>query len=320
MIRSPGILLVCKGISCYTIIMSQKIALVLSGGGARGIAHIGVIEELEKRGYEVTSLAGTSMGALVGGIYALDRLREFKEWLFTLDRLKVFNLVDFTLSRQGLVKGDRVLKRMEEFIPDGDIENLRIPYAAVAADILNREEVVFTRGGVYDAIRASISIPTVFTPVRTRKGLLVDGGVINNIPIKHVQRHPGDTLVVVNVNADIPVEKPPESKKEEEKKESAYREKLRDFQAYLSDILPFGGEDEKEENLDRNFDYFDLINMTISSMTHTIAQNTLRQYSPDLLIQVSGESCGTFDFFRAEEMVEMGRHAAATAIEKFPGS
>lgn len=296
--------------------MSKSAALVLSGGGARGIAHIGVIRELEKRGYEITSLAGTSMGALVGGIYALGKLDDFQAWLYTLDRLKVFSLVDFTLSRQGLVKGDRVLNRMKEFIPDGDIEDLRIPYAAVAADILSREEVVFTSGSVYDAIRASISIPTVFTPVKTRRRLLVDGGVINNIPIRHVKRTPGDTLVVVNVNADIPVTKPVESRKDEKKKESVYREKIREFQAYLGEILPFGGEDGDGEGPAGNFDYFDLINMTINSMTHTIAQHTLRQYSPDLLIRISGESCGTFDFFKAEEMVGIGRHATQAALDE----
>ena len=300
--------------------MEKHAALVLSGGGARGIAHIGVIDELEKRGYEITSLAGTSMGALVGGIYALGRQDDFVEWLYTLDRLKVISLVDFTLSRQGLIKGDRVFNRIKEFIPDEDIENLRIPYAAVAADILGREEVVFTSGSVYDAIRASISIPTVLTPVKTGRRLLVDGGVINNIPIKHVKRHPGDTLVVVDVNADIPVAKPAVPQNEELKKESVYREKIREFQAYLREVLPFGDDEEKEKHLDKSLDFFDLINLTISSMTRTIAQNTLRQYSPDLLIQVSGDSCGTFDFFRAEEMVEMGRHATMTAIEKMKAS
>ncbi len=151
--------------------------MVLSGGGARGIAHIGVVEELEKRGFEIRSIAGTSMGALVGGIYAVGKLQEFKNWLYTLDKLDVFKLIDFTLSSQGLIKGDRVFKKMKEFIPDKNIEDLKIHYAATATDIINNKEVVFNQGSIYDAIRASVAIPTVITPVKQDDTLLVDGGV-----------------------------------------------------------------------------------------------------------------------------------------------
>src|SRR6056297_1599723 len=197
--------------------MKKKVSLVLSGGGARGMAHIGLIEELVKDGFEIASVAGTSMGALVGAVYALEKMDAFKNWLFTLDRLKVFNLFDFTLSAQGFVKGDKVFNQMKEFIPDGNIEDLGISYVAVAADILNKEEVVFTEGSVYEAIKASVAIPTVFTPVKKDGRLLVDGGILNNIPVNHVKRTPGDILVVVNVNADIPLKKPKISKKENEK-------------------------------------------------------------------------------------------------------
>lgn len=149
--------------------MKQKAALVLSGGGARGISHIGVIEELEKQGFEISSVSGASMGALVGGVHASGKLVELKNWLYDLDKMKVFSLVDFTLSAQGLVKGDRVLNKMKEFVADVNIEDLRIPYAAVAADIVNAKEVVFTNGSIYEAIRASIAIPTVLTPVKNRR-------------------------------------------------------------------------------------------------------------------------------------------------------
>ena len=145
--------------------MKQPISLVLSGGGARGIAHIGAIEELEKQGFKIKSIAGTSMGALVGGLYALGKMQEYKEWIFTLDKLDIFRLIDFTFNTQGLIRGDRVFNKMKKFIPDMNIEELKIPYAAVATDITNGKEVVFTNGSIYEAIRASIAIPTVFTPV-----------------------------------------------------------------------------------------------------------------------------------------------------------
>ena len=209
--------------------MKQKVALVLSGGGARGLAHIGVIEELEKHDFEIVSITGASMGAVVGGVYALGKLEAFKKWMFTLDRMKVFNLVDFTFSSQGLIKGDKVFKRMKEFIADENIENLKIPFAAVAVDLINKKEVVFNQGSMYEALRASVAIPTVLTPVKTENELLVDGGVLNNIPIQHIKRTSNDLLVVVDVNAAIPFEKPFASKKDDDHKQSVYLKKIKDF-------------------------------------------------------------------------------------------
>ena len=148
------------------------------------------------------------MGALVGGIYGVGKLQEFKIWLYTLDKLDVFKLIDFTLSSQGLIKGDRVFNKMKEFIPDMNIEDLKIHYAATATDILNNKEVVFKQGSIYEAIRASVAIPTVITPVKKDNKLLVDGGVMNSLPINHVKRTEDDILIVVYVNANIPVYKP----------------------------------------------------------------------------------------------------------------
>ena len=179
----------------------RRVALVLGGGGARGVAHIGAIEELEAQGYRIASVAGTSMGALVGGMYAAGHLGEFKEWICALDRYKVFGLVDFAFSTEGLVKGDRIIRAMKELVADMCIEQLPIPFAAVAADLLTGREVVFERGGLYDAIRASISIPSIFQPVRSGDMVLVDGGTVNPVPVDRVRRQPGDRLVVVDVCA-----------------------------------------------------------------------------------------------------------------------
>lgn len=288
--------------------MTQKVSLVLSGGGARGIAHIGIIEELEKQEYDIVSVTGTSMGALIGGVYVLGKMEEYKEWLYTLDKMKVFSLVDFTFSSQGLVKGDKVLNTMKEFISDANIEDLDITYIAVATDIINNKEVVFKKGSIYDAIRASIAIPTVFTPVKTENGLLVDGGVINNIPVGHAARTKGDVLIAVNVNADVPVIETNIRGKENNDNQSIYQKKMQEFYNQLHKIIT----SDKEEKLG----YFDLINKTISLMTNQIAQMSLEKHPPDILIEVSSESCGTFDFYKAEEMVEIGRHAAIKSLKE----
>jgi NTE family protein len=289
--------------------MKQKVSLVLSGGGARGIAHIGVIEELEKQGFEISSISGTSMGAVVGGVYALGKMEAYKNWLYSLDKIKIFSLVDFTFSTQGLLKGDKLLNTIKSFISDANIEDLRIPYAAVAADIINKKEVVFTKGSVFDAVRASMSIPTVFTPVKTENGLLIDGGVINNIPIDHVKRIPNDILVAVNVSANVPIDKPPITKIETVAEQSIYQKKIKDFYNQLHILNPLSSEEK--------LGYFNVINKTLSLMTYRITQMTLEKYSPDILINVSRDSCGSFDFYKAEELVEIGRYATIKSLKAY---
>jgi len=279
------------------------------GGGARGIAHIGAIEELEKHGFKIKSIAGTSMGALVGGIYAVGKLQAYKNWMYTLDKIDVFKLVDFTLSSQGLIKGDRVFKKMKEFIPDMNIEELDIHYAATATDIINKEEVVFTKGSIYKAIRASTAIPSVITPVKRDNALFVDGGVMNNVPINHVKRTKGDILAVVYVNAQIPVDKPFISKKEKDKKQSIYLKKIKQFQDQLHLIHP------KTEH--EKLGYFDLINKSISLLTDHISRMSIEKYPPDILIEVSHDVCGTYDFYKAEELVEIGRYATVKGINEY---
>ena len=143
--------------------MKQKVALVLGSGGARGTAHIGVIHELIEQGFEISSIAGTSMGALVGGVYAAGKLDEYENWLCSLSKVDIFKLVDFTLSTKGIIKADRVLSEIQKFIPDQKIEDLSIKYAAIASDIKNGKEVVITEGSLFEAIRSSISIPMVIT-------------------------------------------------------------------------------------------------------------------------------------------------------------
>ena len=292
----------------------QSVSLVLSGGGARGLAHIGVIEELEKQGYNITSIVGTSMGAVIGGIYALGKLQEYKDWMYTLDKRKVFNLVDFTWSGLGIIKGDRVLNKIKEFIDDENIEDLKIPFAAIATDIKNNEEVVFKTGSVFNAIRASIAIPTVITPIKTENGLLVDGGVLNNIPVNRAIRTNGDMLIAVDVNADIPVYRPKVSKKKKEEQDSVYMKKLKSFYNQLKKVS--GSVSKEDVKKEEELGYFNLVEKSMNLMMHRISDYQMQEHSPDLLIEVSRDSCTTFDFYKAEELVEIGRHATQLALDK----
>lgn len=272
------------------------------------MAHIGVIEELLARGYHISSVAGTSMGSLIGGVFALGKMQDFKEWMYTLDRSKTFYLVDFTLSSEGIIKGDKVFQAIKEFIPDVPIEELPIHYSATACNLETGDEVVFKKGSLFDAIRASVSIPSLLTPVRLDDRILVDGGIVNNVPVSNIHRTEGDFLLAVDVNARVPLEEPLSSEGKEEA-ESSYLSKFRDFQDYLENFFP------KKEDTEKDIDYFDLINRTIGIMTERITEFNLQQNPPDLLIEISEQSGEIYDFYKAEQLVEIGRYAAIKALD-----
>lgn len=291
--------------------MKQKVALVLGSGGARGMAHIGVIHEILDRGFEITSVSGTSMGALIGAVYATGRMDEFEKWLTSLSKLDVFNLVDFTLSKSGIIKADRVLKEMQSFIPDQNIEELPIKYSAVATNILNGQEEVFVKGSLYDAVRASISIPLVITPLKKNDTLFVDGGVLNPVPVNRIHRHEDDIMIAVNVNANLPYNNNKNSRENSDKQfnDRLANGKLQRFKEQFAHLI---SSDKKD-----SIGYFDLVSETSRLMLSQITRLTLELNPPDLLVEVSREACGTFDFYKASEMINLGRDMTKPALENF---
>jgi len=290
----------------------KKVSLVLSGGGARGIAHIGVLEALEKQGFEVHSITGTSMGAVVGGFYAAGKLKEFKKWISDLNKKDVFELVDFTLLNSGFIKGDKVFEELSTFIHDIQIQDLPIHFSATATDLISRKEILFTEGSLYNAMRASVAIPNVITPVKNEDAILVDGGVVNNIPINHAQRMDNDLLVAVNVNADIPLPKKKKKKKKEKEKEeepSFYQSTIDKFSKQLSELFS----DEKSND----FNYFDIMSTSFELMRNQMVKFSLRDNPPDILIETSRNSCNIYDFYKAEELIEIGYEAAILGIKNY---
>ena len=290
--------------------MKQKVALVLSSGGARGTAHIGVIRELLSRGYEITSIAGSSMGAVVGGVYSSGKLDEYEEWICDLGKMDMFNLVDFTLSTNGIIKADRVLNEIKKFIPDQNIENLPVQFTCVATDILHKKEIVFTRGSLFEAIRASIAIPLVIRPAKKNDMWLVDGGVLNPVPVNRVARKDGDILIAVNVNAQIPIQKPNKPKKSAGYIDQLTNGKLAGFQEKLAQIFPLHSKKER-------MGYFNLMTETISLMLSQMSRLSLEINPPDVIINISRQACGNFDFYKATEVIEIGRNAAQNALNEY---
>ena len=286
------------------VAMKKKIALVLSGGGARGLAHIGAIETLESHGYEITSIAGCSMGALIGGMYAAGKLPEVKDWMLALDRRKVLSLVDFSLSLPHLVKGDRVMEALKEIVPDVNIEDLPIPYTAVATDWNSGKEVVFDHGSLYDAIRASISIPLFLNPVRWEDMLLVDGGLVNSLPLNRVVRHSGDLLFGINVSTH--------DYQGELLMQQFVERKL------LSKSMPAAVMNRIMKHFEGiNINYVTLLLRTIAIM---LEQNTRQQIlisRPDLVVQVPMKRYGVFDFDKAAAILQIGKHKTSRALRRF---
>jgi len=285
-------------------IMKKNVALVLSSGGSRGCAHIGAINMLEKNGYKITSVAGTSMGALVGGIYATGQLQQFEEWISSLDILEVLRLIDFSISKKGLVKGKKIIDKIRQIVPERNIEDLSIPFCAVATDIIGETEVVFTEGNLFKAIRASISIPTVFQPVKIGDRYFVDGGLTNPIPVNRVKRYKGDLLIVVNVSSPISYEK--KSIETEKLSDNRYSEQIKLIKEKLNNLIPTKKTDD--------IGIFNLTNNSIGTMMRKISDLTLEQQKPDLLINISKEAFGTYDFYKAKEIIIEGERATLDAL------
>ncbi len=323
---------------------TKDVALVLSSGGPRGWAYIGAIEELESRGYNITSVAGASIGSLIGGIYAAGKLSEIKEWLFSLDAWKVFDLMDLSISKNHLVKGDKVIDAIMEIVPNVNIEDLNIPYRAVAADLYTGEEVIFDRGPLFEAIRASISIPSLFRPVKYGFRTLVDGGVVNTMPIDRVVRSGNDILVAFDVN-DVDVEairntviteaKAEEAKIEAEKALDAetkivmnsvrnntslsLMDKIRLAVGQGEKILmhKLNSEEQEPEMLFEN-SYYSILSRTFSLMNHVLAKNAAERYRPEILVKMPFDAYGDIsDYANAREISEAGRELMREALDRF---
>ena len=280
----------------------KDVALVLSSGGARGLVHIGVIEELEAQGYHITSVAGTSMGALIGGIYAAGKLSEFREWMKTIDKRKMLELWDFSFSLNHIMKGERIIDAITEIVPDVKIEDLPMPYCAVSTDWLNGREVVFRRGSLFNAIRASISLPSFFDPVRRNGMILIDGGIINPIPLNRVSRHEGDLLVGVDVSGHDY-----QGQSELQKALSEKRKRDQSLGGKLLDkLLP--------DNLE--FNAVTLLSRCSSLMIRQNSKLMIQLTKPDLLVDIQLNRYGSFDYDKSEKLIAIGRSKARQALAK----
>jgi len=267
--------------------------LALGSGGARGYAHIGVIQVLEERGYEIAGIAGSSMGALVGGVWAVGKLEEFERWARSLTPAEVFKLLDVSFGAPGAMRAEKVIAHVQELVGDELIENLPVPFTAVATDLISRREVWLQRGRVDLAIRASIALPGILTPVMLNGRLLADGGLMDPVPVTPTAALDVDLRIGVSVGG--------------ERQDPAI--------AAVSTGTEAPPEGQAGE-LPARLRGFDVMSYSIAAMQTLVNRYRLAGSPPDVLVTIPATDVRTLEFHRADLMIDLGRTAAVRALEE----
>jgi NTE family protein len=282
----------------------KTISLVLGSGGARGLAHIGVIRWLEEKGYEIKSISGCSIGSLIGGVYAAGKLDLLEEWMRKIDKTDIISLLDISWGSGGFFKGEKIIDVLKELIGDIKIEDLPIPFTAVAADIVSEKEVWLKSGSLFDAIRASVSLPLFFVPFDYNGVKLVDGGILNPVPIAPTFNDNTDLTIAVNLGGEMQNEHKPITKNDDDNGIVSFQKSIMNF---FHKIL-------NDEDDSDHWGMYDIADKAFDAMQSTIARQKIAAYPPDVDIEIARNACGTLEFDRAAEMIELGYRKAKEAF------
>lgn len=283
-----------------------SVSLVLGSGGARGLAHIGVIKWLEENNFEIKSISGCSIGSLIGGVYAAGKLDQLEEWMISLTNSDIVSLLDFSWSSGGIFKGDKIINTLVGFLEDIKIESLSIPFTAVAADIVTEKEVWINTGSLFEAIRASISLPLFFTPVKNGESILIDGGVLNPVPIAPTFNDDNDLTIAVNLGGAL-LKDNPELKNEFDENNAKGK-----FQYDIKSFIDSFNTKNKDINV-KSWSMNEVADKAFDTMQSTIARMKIASYPPDLEIEIARNACGTLEFDRSAEMIKLGYEKAQLA-------
>jgi NTE family protein len=312
----------------------MRIALCLGSGGARGYAHIGVIKELLGRGHQIVGISGSSMGALVGGLYAAGKMDEYTDWATSLTQRAVLRLLDPSISAAGVLRAEKILDAVRDILGDVTIEELPIPYTAVSTDLIAGKSVWLQRGPVDAAIRASIAIPGVITPHVLDGRLLADGGILDPLPMAPISAVNADLTIAISLSGNDPRQTPAsvEVRAGTEWLNRMWRSTsaLLDTKAARSMLdtpsarsvlnrFTTSSDDElidaEKESPAPKLGSFEVMNRTIDIAQAALARHTLAAYPPDLLIEVPRTVCRSLEFHRAAEVIDIGQDLAAVALD-----
>jgi NTE family protein len=309
-------------------------AVVLGSGGARGYAHIGALQVIVERGFDIIAISGSSMGALVGGVHAAGCLDEYTSWVTRLRHVDVLRLVDLSLSAGGAIRGEKVFAIVRDMVGDMRIEDLPIAYTAVATDLLSHREVWFQEGSLSDAIRASIAIPSLFTPVVSGDQLLVDGALMNPVPILPTLSAHADLTIAVHLSGEVrrhsptrahgPVTAPVLDLDDDDVDAVSDPVGLRQRAARFFDweaVRAMLSRDDGERTVPvpgvdiADVGRLDIVNLAYEVMQATLTSYKLAGYPPDVLVEIPKASARTFEFHRAPELIELGRQRTEAALD-----
>ncbi len=286
--------------------MAKTVSLVLGSGGARGLVHIGILRWLLENDYQIESISGCSIGSMIGGIYAAGKLDEFEEWITSIDQKDMAKMLDFSWQSSGMFKGDKIIETLRELIGDVEIQDLPIRYTAVAANVSEEKEVWIQSGSLFDAIRASISLPLFFTPHVINGEELIDGGVLNPVPIAPTFSDITDLTLAVNLGGKpeiVPKKSTPLAPVE-----SKLHHKVTRFIDELGNSV--------KEKMSFNFAAYDIANQAFDAMQSTIARQKLAAYPADITLEIPRNACGTLEFDRSQEMIDRGYQLAKDKLSK----
>jgi len=310
----------------------MRVALSLGSGGARGYAHIGVINELRDRGHDIVGIAGSSMGALVGGLEAAGKLDEYATWASSLTQGAVLRLLDPSLTAAGVLRAEKILDAVREILGEAVIEDLPIPFTAVTTDLIAGKSVWLQRGPVDDAIRASIAIPGLIKPYVLDGRLLADGGILDPLPMAPIAAVNADLTIAVSLSGADPTRPAtPEPSPTVERLNRMWRSTtalldtktartLLDTPTARSVLDRFTNDgidpdDDDQDGSVPRLGSFEIMNRTIDIAQAALMRHTMAAYPPDLLIEVPRTTCRSLEFHRADEVIEIGQELAAAALD-----
>ena len=298
----------------------EKVALVLGAGGARGLAQIGVIEALQARALNIVAVAGSSSGALVGGLFAAGKLELFRDWLLSMSRTDMLRLLDPAFGRPALFRGERLMAALRERAGEPRIEHLPVDFTAVAVDLMRQREVWLREGDLWDAVRASIAVPGLFTPYTVHGRELVDGGLLAPLPIAATRLSDAHRLIAVDMHGwpTRPPGKPADPDRDDEPGQGDQRggrvhARVMDWiDRRIGDDAAAGTE--ADVSL-RHIGFTELMARSLDTMQAQIARVQMALDPPELVIRIPRDACQFYEFWRARELIAIGRTEADLALD-----